>query len=276
MTTAKPKISAISLPAASLYFGKVMHARLKPKTHRFSYNIFSLVIDLDRFEEADGKSRFFSVNKPGLISFHEKDHGKRDGTSLRHHINELLINGGIQPPEKIMLWCNPRVFGYTFNPLSIFFCYDEKGAVSALVYQVNNTFGQSHSYVAKVISDDPELASIKNSTQKIFYVSPFLDMDLRYDFRIQPPSDALKIRILEHDGSGPILSATFSGYKRVLNSKNLMIGILKTLGLTWKITAGIHYEAFLLWFKGNKLRKRPAPPKKPSYIKHENSIVAGE
>jgi DUF1365 family protein len=161
-----------------------------------------------------------------------------------------------------MLWCNPRVFGYTFNPLSIYFCYDRDGAVTALVYQVNNTFGQSHSYVAKVATNDNDVSAIKNSTQN--------------DFRIQPPSEALKVRILEHDDKGPILSATFSGYKRVLNSKNLMLGVVKTLGLTWKITAGIHYEAVLLWFKGNKLQPRPAPPEKPSYMKHENSIVAGE
>ena len=276
MTTAKPEIKPGVLPAASLYFGKVMHARLKPKVHRFNYNIFSLVIDLDRLEEANKTSRLFSVNKPGLISFQEKDHGKRNGSSLRKHINEVLVGGGIQQPSKIMLWCNPRVFGYTFNPLSIYFCYDQEDKVIALVYQVNNTFGQSHSYVAKVTDDETDVSSIKNSTQKSFYVSPFLDMDLRYDFRIQPPSDALRIRILEHDEKGPILSATFSGYKRVLNSKNLVLGVLKTLGLTWKITAGIHYEAVKLWFKGNKLRPRPAPPEKPSYMKHENSIIAGE
>lgn len=136
MTTATPKIRSANLPAASLYFGKVIHARLKPKVHRFSYNIFSLVIDLDRYNEAEQESRLFSVNKAGLVSFHEKDHGLRDGSSLRQHINQLLLDGGIEQPSKVLLWCNPRVFGYTFNPLSVYFCYDE--AVIALVYQVNN------------------------------------------------------------------------------------------------------------------------------------------
>ena len=263
-------------PAASLYFGKVMHARLKPKIHRFNYRIFSLVVDLGRLEEADKKSRFFSINKSGFISFHEKDHGLRDGSNLRNYIDGLLKNGDMPSPAKILFWCNPRVLGYTFNPLSIYFCYDEEDNVIALVYQVNNTFGETHSYVASVLDQDKNQASIRNSANKFFYVSPFLDMNLRYDFRIQPPKEKLAIRILEHDDEGPILSATFSGFQRALNTKNIMLGIFKTLGLTWKITIGIHFEAFILWLKGNKLRPRPTPPKKPSYIKHTTKTVAGE
>lgn len=276
MTTAKPNLKAPNQPAASLYFGKVMHARLKPKMHRFNYNIFSLVMDLDRYDEANKKSKLFSVNEAGLVSFHEKDHGPRDGSSLRGYINQLLFDGGIPKPHRISLWCNPRVFGYTFNPLSVYFCYNKNDEVIALVYQVNNTFGQTHSYVASVKSHDETDASIKNSAQKCFYVSPFLDMNMHYHFRIQPPDELLRIRILEHDESGPILSAAFSGSRKILNSKNLIFGIFKTLGLTWKITAGIHFEALILWFKGIKLRARPVPPEKPSYIEQKNKIVAGE
>jgi DUF1365 family protein len=276
MTTANTKNKVASKPAASLYFGKVTHARLKPKIHRFNYNIFSLVIDLDRYQEAKRSSFLFGVNTAALISFHEKDHGARDGSALRDYINNLLLKGDIEKPAKVLLWCNPRVFGYTFNPLSIYFCYDKNDEVIALVYQVNNTFGETHSYVAKVSEDQEKIPAIKNSAQKCFYVSPFLDMNLRYDFSIQAPKEALKVRILEHDETGPILSATFSGKHKTLNSKNLMLGMLKTLGLTWKITAGIHFEALILWFKGVKLTKRPAPPVKPSYMKQDNKIVAGE
>lgn len=272
----KNDITQQGKPASSLYFGNVMHARLKPKLHRFNYQIFSLVIDIDRYAEVSEQNTFFKVNKPGLVSFHEKDHGKRDGSSLRMYIDRLLHEGNIKSPAKILLWCNPRVLGYTFNPLSIYFCYDENDIVMALVYQVNNTFGETHSYVASVAPTAANDASIKNSADKCFYVSPFLDMDLRYDFRIQPPDEKLRIRILEHDADGPILSATFSGERREINSRNLLAGITKTLGLTWKIMAGIHFEALILWFKGLKLRKRPAPPKKPSYIEDQNKIVAGE
>lgn len=263
-------------PAVSLYFGKVMHARLKPKLHRFNYRIFSLVIDIDRYEEAAKQSRFFSVNKAGLVSFHEKDHGTRDGSSLRVHIDKLLHDGDMLSPARILLWCNPRILGYTFNPLSIYFCYDENDNIMALVYQVNNTFGQTHSYVARVTDENLAQASIKNTANKCFYVSPFLDMNLRYDFSIQPPKEKLTIRILEHDDNGPILSATFYGFQKALNTKNLILGIFKTLGLTWKIITGIHFEALILWFKGMKLRPRPLPPEKPSYMKNVNKVVAGK
>lgn len=276
MTTAMANKKPVTTPAASLYFGKVTHARLKPKLHRFNYNIFSLVIDLDNYLEARKKSRLFSINKSGVISFHEKDHGPRDGSSLRDYIDKLLSDGNINKPAKILLWCNPRVLGYTFNPLSIYFCYDDKDNVIALVYQVNNTFGQTHSYVAKVSENQKASPSIRNSAEKQFYVSPFLDMNLRYDFRIQPPEKALKVRILEHDETGPILSATFSGEYRKLSTRNLIAGMFKTLGLSWKIITGIHFEALILWFKGIKLIPRPAPPEEPSYINQENKIVAGE
>ncbi|MEM8651265.1 MAG: DUF1365 domain-containing protein [Pseudomonadota bacterium] len=262
--------------AARLYFGNVMHARLKPKNHRFNYKIFSLVIDLDRYAEADRTSKLFSVNRSNLVSFFEKDHGPRDGSNLRKHVETLVSEAGVERPERILLWCNPRVFGYTFNPLSIFFCYGSEGELSCLVYQVHNTFGEDHSYVAKVTDDSQNFASIRQTAQKCFYVSPFLDMGLRYDFRIQPPADKLRIRILEHDESGPILSATFSGDSRELSTKQLCFGALKTLGLSFKIVAGIHYEALILWLKGIRLRPRPAPPQKVSFPSQVEKLAPGE
>jgi len=264
------------LPPLALYFGKVMHARLKPRLHRFSYNIFSIVIDIGRLEEAGKTNRFFSVNKGNLVSFHEIDHGKRDGSSLRDHIDGLLSDGAMPRAHKILLWCNPRVFGYTFNPLSVYFCYDENDEIFALVYQVHNTFGQSHSYVASTDGSLQNAGSIRQAADKCFYVSPFLDMDLRYNFRINPPDDQLKIRILEQDQSGPILSAAFSGQKKLPNVRNLFLGILKTAGLTWKITVGIHFEATLLWLKGMSIRPRPAPPAASSQVRKTGSILQGE
>jgi DUF1365 family protein len=252
--------------AASLYFGKVMHARLKPKSHRFSYSIFSLAIDLDQLPKANTLSSLFSVNGHNVFSFFEKDHGNRDGSSLRNHVDELLKQGGMAAPDRIVLWCNPRLFGYTFNPLSVFFCYDENDEVFALIYQVHNTFGEAHSYVAGIDYDMQTSGSIRQSADKCFYVSPFLDMDLKYNFRVNPPNETLKIRILEQDDKGPILSATFAGTYRELSTGNLLLGMIKTAGLTWKVMAGIHYEALFLWVKGITIRPRPAPPETPSFI----------
>lgn len=271
-----PRPTASTEPAASLYFGKVMHARMKPTSHRFNYTIFSLVINIDQLNEAGQISRIFSCGKRNLVSFHEVDHGPKDGSSLRGFVDGLLASQNIEKPEKILLWCNPRVMGYTFNPLSIYFCYDQRGEVTALVYQVHNTFGQSHCYVAPVATNASKRASIRQDADKRFYVSPFLDMDLSYRFRIAPPCDSLKIRILETDQTGPILSATFSGQRKALKTANLLLGILKTGGLTWKIMAGIHFEAMVLWFKGLSVRPRPAPPEAFSPGRDATKLAPGE
>ena len=265
-----------TLDPLTLYKGTVMHARMKPKPHRFNYSVFSILIDIDRLEEAAGSTSLFSVNRRNLVSFHECDHGDRSERPLRPQIDKLLNDGGIEKPARILLWCNPRIFGYTFNPLSIYYCYAADNELVALVYQVHNTFGQSHSYVARVANSAGRNGTIRQSADKRFYVSPFLDMDLRYDFRIHPPDETLKIRILEHDNDGPILAATFSGRKKTLNSRNLLLGICKTLGLTWKIMAGIHFEALVLWLKGIRIRPRPSPPGEATFVQQKTDMVAGE
>ncbi len=119
-------------PALSLYDGKVMHARLKPVGHRFTYSVASMLIDLDRLDEADKTSPIFSVNKRNLVAFHEKDHGPRDGTRLRDHVDRLMRNAGLSRPSRVELLCYPSVLGYTFNPMSVYFCRDESGEITAL------------------------------------------------------------------------------------------------------------------------------------------------
>ena len=252
-------------PALSLYRGKVMHARLKPRSHRFSYATASILIDLDRLEDADRQSAVFSVNRRNLVAFHEKHHGPRDGTPLRSHVDRLCRNAGLAQPAQVALLCNPSVLGYCFNPLSVFFCYDASGQVTALIYQVHNTFGEHHSYVEPVTAGQTSPAGIRQQRDKGFYVSPFLEMAMTYHFRVRPPGDEVAIRILETDAQGPILSATFHGRRQVANSPAFLKAVLKMLGITWKVTAGIHYEALRLWIKGIGLVPRPAPPAEESY-----------
>ena len=236
-----------------------MHARLRPKPHRFTYKICTLLIDLDQLNKAQTHAAIFSINKANLVSFHEKDHGPRDGSPLRQFVNQTMADHGLEEPARILLWCTPRVFGYTFNPLSVYFCYDGSDEVYALLYQVHNTFGESHIYLAQV-DQSRKTSSIRQETDKRFYVSPFLDMDLHYNFKICEPADTLKIHILEDDRTGPILAASFSGKHKPLTNQTLSLGIAGTLGLGWKVTFAIHFEALKLWFKGISLYKRPPPP----------------
>ena len=130
--------------AAALYFGDVMHARLKPMGHRFSYRVMSLLIDLDRLVEADDQSPLFGVNRAALYSFHETDHGKRDGTSLRAHVQGCAAEHGIDlTGGKVLLLCYPRLVGFTFNPLSVYFCHRAGGELALIIYEVRNTFGRT-------------------------------------------------------------------------------------------------------------------------------------
>lgn len=253
--------------AAALYAGDVMHQRMKPVGHRFRYKVYSLLIDLDRLDEADRLSALFSVNRTNLVSFHEADHlrGTHE-TSLRAHLDRLLREVGVpERAARIELACYPRIFGQVFNPLSVFYAYGPDGAPVAMVYQVRNTFGEGHTYACRIEDGDVSQAGIRQSRSKIFYVSPFIELDMRYHFRMNLPGDRIKWRILETDGSGPLLAATYNGARRPLSTRSIVACLLQFPLLTWKIVGGIHYEALRLWLKGMRYVPRPAPPPVASF-----------
>ncbi|MGL4261722.1 MAG: DUF1365 domain-containing protein [Afipia sp.] len=244
--------------AAALYLGDVMHARLKPIGHRFSYRVMSLLIDLDRLDAADRQSRLFGVNRAALYSFHESDHGERDGSSLRSYVQRRAAECGIDlTGGNILLLCYPRLLGYTFNPLSVYFCHRADGALAMLIYEVRNTFGEIHSYALPVTPDQISKAGVRQEQDKLFYVSPFLDMAMRYHFRVRPPDDSVKLRILESDTDGPLLAATFNGKRRRLTSAALIRTFVALPFVTFKIMAAIHWEALRLWLKGARIVARP-------------------
>ena len=161
--------------AAALYFGDVMHARLKPIGHRFSYRVMSLLVDLDRLDAADRQSRLFGVNRAALYSFNEADHGERDGSALRIYAQRCAVERGIDlTGGRVLLLCYPRLLGYTFNPLSAYFCYRADGELALMIYEVRNTFGDIHAYVLPVKPGDNSDAGVRQAQEKLFYVSPFI------------------------------------------------------------------------------------------------------
>ena len=248
--------------AAALYVGQVMHARLKPIGHRFSYRVMSLLIDLDRLADADRQSPLFGVNRAALYSFHEADHGKRDGSSLRAYAQHCAAERGIDlTGGRVLLLCYPRLLGYAFNPLSVYFCYRADGELALLIYEVRNTFGDIHSYVLPVTSGEISDAGVRQRQDKLFYVSPFIEMAMRYHFRVLPPGERVQLRILETDRKGPVLAATFNGHCRTLNTAELLRAFFALPLVTVKIMAAIHWEALRLWLKGAWLvpRNEAAP-----------------
>ena len=246
---------------AALYFGDVMHARLKPMGHRFSYRVMSLLLDLDRLDAADRMSPLFAVNRAGLYSFHEADHGERDGSSLRAYVQRCAVSRGIDlTGGRVTLLCYPRLFGFTFNPLSVYFCHLADGTLTMMIYEVRNTFGDIHAYVLPVKPEQISRAGIRQEQDKLFYVSPFIGMTMRYRFRISPPGKDVKLRILETDRDGPLLAATFTGRRRALSSATLLRAFAALPLLTFKIVAAIHWQALRLWLKGARLVPRSSAP----------------
>jgi uncharacterized protein len=245
----------------------VMHQRMRPVGHRFDYKVFSLLVDLDRLEEAGRLSPLFSINGFNLLSFHESDHIRGSNSErLRDHVDTLLAEAGLgRNPARILLACYPRVLGRVFNPLSVFYAYDEAGVLVALVYQVRNTFGEDHTYVCPVEPGERSQAGIRQERRKIFHVSPFLGMELSYHFRMVPPGETLKWRILETDADGPLLAATYSAEAQSLDTRAILRNVARIPMLTWKIVGGIHFEAFRLWLKGVTYFSKPDAPARVSY-----------
>jgi DUF1365 family protein len=252
--------------AASLYVGPVMHARLKPKPHRFTYDVFSLLIDLDRLNEASRLSRFFSVGRFNLVSFFERDHGTRDGP-LADQARRTLLRAGLDlSGGRILLLCYPRILGYVFNPIATYWCYGADGDLKAVVYEVTNTFRERHAYVAPVRDGELTASGLRQARDKLMYVSPFLGMGMRYAFRMRPPGASVRLRILESDAEGPILSATFAGERCALTGRALLGLCARMPLLTLKIMGAIHFEAARLWLKGFRLADHPPAPSAPSSV----------
>jgi len=237
-----------------IYSGKVIHKRFKPKKHYFKYKIFSILLDLNETKFINKNINFFSYNKFNLMSFYDKDHGPRDGSSLIDWVKINLKSVGVNDSEiKIKILCYPRILGYVFNPLSIFFVYDLKSKLISVLYEVKNTFGEQHTYVFKV-NENSEI--LKNNCEKKFYVSPFMDLDSEYYFKILNPDKSLSVIIDQRDKDGKLLFASQDGVRSNLNSKNLIFAYLKHPLMTFKIISAIHFEALRLWLKGIKLVKK--------------------
>jgi DUF1365 family protein len=236
-----------------IYKGHVTHRRFKPLRHYFSYKIFSILFDLTELEDLHKKISIFSFNRFNIFSFYNKDHGSRDGNDLTEwvKINLKKYNLNINV-SKIKLLCFPRVFGYVFNPLSIFYCYDGN-ALKAILYEVKNTFNEQHTYVFPVNNSSK---IITQQCNKKFYVSPFIKMDTFYNFRLTEPDENIRILIKQTDKVGKILVACQAGKKQNMSLKQLLINFFTHPMMTFKIMMSIHYEALRLWKKGAIFQKR--------------------
>ena len=231
-----------------------MHRRLRPRRHRFQYRVFAMLLELEELPALGRALRLFKHNAFGLFSFHDKDHG--DGRDLNVWLDELLAQHGISAKGPRRVLCYPRILGYVFNPLSVWFCDDQDGRLKAIIYEVHNTYEERHAYVLPV-GEDKRL--IRHGCAKNFYVSPFLSRDCRYHFRIRPPDKQVAIVIQEEEAGSPVLNASFAGNHSALNDRALARMLLHYPLMTLKVIVAIHFEAVRLMLKG--VRRHPHAPK---------------
>lgn len=258
-----------------IYTGHVVHRRLKPRSHVLRYRCFWLLLDLDELPALARASRLFGYNRGAPVSFHASDHGDGLTTDLRGYVDAQLADAEIElGGGAVRLLCMPRITGYGFNPLSIFFCYNARGALRALIWEVNNTFGERHSYVIGVADSDKSV--VRQRCAKKFYVSPFMDQDLTYDFRVCGPSDDIAVAIRTSDAEGAVLVASMSGRARAFTDVNLLRLLLGQPFVTLKVIAAIHWEAMKLHFKGIGLRRKPSPPSCPVTVVAQRAVGTAE
>jgi DUF1365 family protein len=249
---------------SALYSGSVAHRRLSPRRHRFRYRAFWLLLDLDELPALTQRLRLFSYNRFNLFSLRDADHGDGGERPLRRQIEDLLDEAGVaHRGGRIALFCMPRTLGFDFNPLSVYFCTDAGGRTVAIVYQVHNTFGDRHSYVIRVDAAD---GTVRQACDKGFYVSPFMDMALHYDFRVTIPADRVVVGIGVSGPEGPVLHASLAGERRALTDRALFASFLSIPLVSLKVIAAIHFEAVKLWLKRFRFYHRPPPPARGATI----------
>ena len=247
------------MAVSGLYAGVVSHTRMKPRRHSLRYRIFMLLLDLDELEMLDRGLRLFSLQRFNLAGFDPRRHGDGSATPLKTQVEAQLAAAAIAHGGPIRMLAMPRILGMGFNPITVYFCHRPDGALSAILYEVNNTFGERHSYL--IPADDAPI--VKQACDKGFYVSPFMDMDLSYAFRVRPPADQVQVLVDVDDAEGRVLATGFVAERQDLTDRNLARAWLTHPWMTVGVVGAIHWEALFIWLKGEKIRQRPAKPAWP-------------
>ena len=255
--------------ASGLYAGVVSHARVKPRRHRLAYRVFMLLIDLDELSDLRGL-RTLGVGRFNLFGFDPARFGDRSGSPLKAQVEATLTEAGIPTGGPVRMLAMPQILGRAFNPLTVYFCHGPDQGLSAILYEVNNTFGERHAYLIPA----PNAALIRQGCGKQFYVSPFMDMDLTYAFRVLRPEDRVLVAVDAHDAEGLVLAASFSGERRPLTDRELVKAWLTHPWMTLGVFAAIHLEGLKIWLKGEKVRERPPPPKRAVTVAPRAKLAA--
>ncbi len=248
-----------------LYVGTVTHRRHRPRRHDLGYGVYALYLDLDELPGLE--CRLFGHNRFGLLSLLDRDHGDGRGGDLKAWALAQLARAGIGTDGvRVGLLCYPRVLGYVFNPLSVYYFEDQAGRILAVLYEVNNTFGQRHGYLIPLAAPVAGDGAVEQHCAKSFYVSPFIAVSGQYRFRWRRPGERYALAIEQGDEDGPLLSAAFAARRLPLDDRHVLSVFLRHPLVTLKVIGAIHWEALKLWSKGIGLQPRPEPPIEPVSI----------
>ena len=244
---------------AKLYFGDVMHHRLRPAEHRFVYPVFFMRVPLSNPQALAGP--LFGVNRLKLFSFMFRDHGARDGSAPLDWIRALLKREGLEAADgEVWLQAFPRVLGYVFNPVSFWFCHDRAGALRAILCEVNNTFGETHHYLLAQPGGGPIPDNAELAARKVFHVSPFFAVKGAYRFRFRDLDGRVLARIDYQDAAGDLLRTSVSGRSVPFGTAALLRAFVTYPWMTLGVMLRIHWQAARLWAKRVPFFSKPLPP----------------
>jgi DUF1365 family protein len=242
-----------------ILFGRVFHCRRRPVRHAFAYPVFFLRIPLSSF--AGAGCGIFSVDRANLLSLHARDHGPRDGSPLEPWVRARLAQAGVGAADgEILLQAFPRVLGFVFNPISIFYCHDRHGALRAVLCEVSNTFGERHNYLLAHRDGRPIAGRDWLRADKVFHVSPFCEVDGFYRFRFAGDGSRQFAQIDYHDGGGKLLVTAIDGEAQPIAARSLARALVGYPLMTLGVVARIHWQAFRLWLKRVPFFSKPEPP----------------
>jgi DUF1365 family protein len=241
----------------------VVHRRLRPRANAFRYRVPYLCMGLGTLETAAG--RWLKLDRASFVSFHRADHGARDGSDLEAWARAILACHDLDRTcdGEIVLMTLPRVLGYVFNPVSFWFCRDSRGALRAVLCEVNNTFGERHCYLVHHDDRRPLQTTDRLFGHKVFHVSPFLPVEGNYRFRFRLDERVAQVEVDYHDSEGLMLATSVFGQLEPLNDRSVLRRFIGNPLLTLFVIGRIHWQALRLWRKRVKIHRKPAPPPQP-------------
>jgi len=217
-----------------------------------------ILFDLDELTELDRELKLFAVDRFAPLSLQAKHHLAGDATPLKAQVARRLADAGISAGGAVRLLCMPAVFGAVFNPISLYFCHRPDGELAAVLCEVNNTFGGRHCYLLPALGGSR--TGVQQTCPKTFHVSPFMDMDLHYEFHLAAPGKTAVVGIRVSDPDGLLMTATFVGAREPLTDASLLKLLLSHPILWLEVLGAIHWQALRLWLKGLRLRANAAAP----------------